>query len=125
MSDANGRIKLTWPQLAWGLTLLATVIGSWFSIQARIDRTTAALDGYDRRLERLEARLESARGQVVTESRATRGQIEDQTESLQRDLGYLGTKMRQQERELNELREELKRRDAERKQSLGPKPRRR
>lgn len=36
MSDDNGRIKLTWPQVVWGISLLAAILGSWYDTRGQV-----------------------------------------------------------------------------------------
>ena len=38
-------IRLTWHQIVWGLGIIVAIMGSWFQLNARLDRLTIAVNG--------------------------------------------------------------------------------
>lgn len=41
--EANGRIKLSWAQVAWAIATIAAVLGSWYDTRAQIGLVRAEL----------------------------------------------------------------------------------
>lgn len=37
MSEPNGRVKLSVPQVVWGVSVIATVLGAWFNLGSKLD----------------------------------------------------------------------------------------
>lgn len=46
MTEANGRIKLTWPQIAWGISVLLLVVGAWYDLRTKQIELAAKMDTY-------------------------------------------------------------------------------
>jgi len=65
--ESNGRIKLTWPQIVWGISILIGLVGAWYDVRTKQIELAAKMDTYyhingeahgiiNHRLDRLEAR---------------------------------------------------------------------
>jgi hypothetical protein len=43
VTDNNGRVKLSWGQIVWGIATLAAVLGSWYDTRNQIALVRAEL----------------------------------------------------------------------------------
>jgi hypothetical protein len=50
----NGRIRLTWPQIAWGLAVLVAIIGGWYDLRYQVRGMLAVLELHNTRIVALE-----------------------------------------------------------------------
>lgn len=54
MSETNGRIRLTWQQIVWGISLIALIVGSWADLRSQINQIKTENAYLRERLARLE-----------------------------------------------------------------------
>ena len=43
IADPNGRIRLSWAQIVWGITTLAALIGGWYDTRSQLGLIRAEL----------------------------------------------------------------------------------
>ena len=36
MNEVNGRIKLSWTQIVWGIAMLGAIVGSWADVRMQV-----------------------------------------------------------------------------------------
>ena len=56
LRDGNGRIKLSWAQIAWGVAMIVTILGTWADLRVSIARIEGKLERHAERLALLEQR---------------------------------------------------------------------
>jgi len=54
VSETNGRIRLTWQQIVWGISLIALIVGSWADLRSQINQIKTENAYLRERLARLE-----------------------------------------------------------------------
>ena len=54
MTESNGRIKLTWQQIVWGISLVALIVGSWADLRSQIIQIRTEKSFLEKRVDRLE-----------------------------------------------------------------------
>jgi len=54
VTESNGRIKLTWQQIVWGISLVALIVGSWADLRSQIIQIRTEKSFLEKRVDRLE-----------------------------------------------------------------------
>ena len=54
--EANGRIKLSWGQVAWGIAMIVAVLGTWADLRVQMARVEGKLERHAERIAALESR---------------------------------------------------------------------
>ena len=54
----NGRIKLSWAQIAWGVAMIVTILGTWADLRVSMARMEGKLERHAERITALEHRAE-------------------------------------------------------------------
>lgn len=62
MTEANGRLKLSWAQIAWGIAVIVGVLGSWADLRIGQARMEEKLSAQGERITRLEGQARAWKG---------------------------------------------------------------
>ena len=54
--ETNGRIKLSWTQIAWAVGMIVAVLGTWADLRVNMARIEGKLERHSERLAALESR---------------------------------------------------------------------
>lgn len=52
--EANGRLRLSWGQIAWAIGVLVAILGSWADLRVNIAKIETRLDAQEARVNALE-----------------------------------------------------------------------
>ena len=55
-ADQNGRIRLSWAQIAWAVAMIIAILGTWADLRVQMARVEGKLERHAERLALLEAR---------------------------------------------------------------------
>lgn len=60
VAEANGRIRLSWAQIAWAIAMIVAVLATWGDLRVSLARVETKMDNQESRISALEARNANA-----------------------------------------------------------------
>lgn len=77
-SETNGRIRMSWAQIAWSVSMMLMIGGAWADLRVKLEHVGTVVEGNTSRIISIEQRnarrdAELMRGYIVGTARADEG----------------------------------------------------